>query len=152
MAKCLAKVELELDIIEGWDLTEKIVAKKDDEIKLSDGQGNHLAEGVYELKNITVAEFVNKEDKTFKTLVAQANGQTIWLSQFTKRGIDPATGKMFQQATGPWAEGLQAANNEGKAVRYILEHPKFEIVSSTRKDVKDPFTGEVKSKWCYETK
>lgn len=143
--------ELALEI-KGWDIQSTNVAKKEDSLKLSDGQGNHLTEGVYELSDITVAEFINKENKTFKTLVAMANDQTIWLSQFCKRAIDPETGRLFPQATGPWAEGLQAANSEGKAAKYILEHPKFEIASSVRRDIKDPYTNEVKSKWVYVTK
>lgn len=153
MGKQIVKASLELDI-KGWDVKATEVAKKESDIKLSDGQGNHLVEGKYKLTDITVAEFEDPRDstRTFKTLVGQANSQTIWLSQFVKRGIDPDSGKLFTQSTGGWAEGLQKANAEGKAAKYVLEHPEFEIISSTRRDVKDPFTTEVKSKWCYVTK
>lgn len=153
MGKQIVKASLDLEI-KGWEVKETAMAKKDDDIKLSDGQGNHLVEGKYKLTDVTVAEFEDEKDpdRKFKTLVAQANGQTIWLSQFVKRGIDPDSGKLFPQSTGGWSEGLQNANNEGKAAKYVLEHPEFEIVSSTRRDVKDPFSGETKSKWCYVTK
>lgn len=153
MAKNLAKVDLNIEL-QGWDLTEKTVANKNDNVKLSDGQGNHLTEGKYKLENVTKVEFADQKDskRTFTTLVAQHEGQTIWISQFVKRAIDPKSGAMFMQATGPWAENLQKANGEGKAAKYILENPNFEIVSSTRKEVKDPYTNEVKSKWCYVTK
>lgn len=153
MGKQIVKASLDLEI-KGWEVTTTKVANKESDVKLSDGQGNHLIEGKYKLTDITVAEFQDEKDsdRTFKTLVGQANGQTIWLSQFVKRGIDPGSGKLFPQSTGGWAEELQKANNDGKAAKYVLEHPEFEIVSSIRRDVKDPFSGEVKSKWCYVTK
>lgn len=153
MGKQVVKPSLDLEI-KGWEVKETSVAKKETDVRLSDGQGNHLVEGKYVLTDITVAEYEDPKDpsRTFKTLVGQANGQTIFVSQFVKRAIDPQSGGMFMQATGPWAEGLQAANNEGHAAKYVLEHTNFEIVSSTRKDVKDPYTNEIKSKWCYVTK
>lgn len=153
MAKTLAKAALDLEI-KGWDVKETEIAKKETDIKLSDGQGNHLTEGVYKLSNITVAKFEDEKDpsRSFGTLVGQANNQTIWISQFVKKGIDSKSGKMFNLCTGTWAEGLQAANLEGKAAKYVLEHPEFEILKGERKEVKDPFTNEVKSKWCYVTK
>lgn len=153
MGKQIVKASLDLEI-KGWEVRETSVAKKESDIKLSDGQGNHLVEGKYKLTDITVAEYVDPKDstRTFKTLVGQANGQTIFISQFVKRGIDPSSGNLFTQSTGGWAEKLQAANNEGKAAKFVLEHPEFEIISSTRRDVKDPYTTEVKSKWCYVTK
>ena len=151
MAKGVVKATLDLEI-QGWDVEKTDVTKKEDSIKLSDGQGNLLTEGKYKLTDITTAEFVNKDNKTFKTIVGIANNKTIWLSQFTKRGIDPNSGKLFNTCKGKWAEELQAANAEGKAAKYILEHPEFEIVKRERRDVKDPFSGEIKSKWCYETK
>lgn len=150
MAKELVKASLDLEI-KGWALNTTSKTTREDNIKLSDGQGNHLTEGKYKLTDITTAEFENKDGK-FKTIVGIANDQTIWLSQFTKKGIDPSSGKMFNLCTGPWAEGLQEANLDGKAAKYILEHIEFEILKCERKDVKDPFTNEVKSKWCYTTK
>lgn len=151
MAKTLTKASLDLEI-KGWELNTTSETTKEDDIKLSDGQGNHLTEGVYRLEDITTAEFENSDGKKFKTIVGLANNQTIWLSQFTKKGIDPNNGKMYNLCKGPWAEGLQAANANGKAAKYILEHPEFEILKGERRDVKDPFSGETKSKWCYETK
>ena len=151
MGKELVNANLDLEI-KGWSVENTSKTTEDDNIKLSDGQGNHLTEGKYKLEDITTAEFENSEGKKFKTIVGLANGQTIWLSQFTKKGIDSKTGKLFNLCKGGWAEGLIAANLEGMAAKYILEHPEFEISKSDKKEVKDPFTGEVKSKWCYETK
>lgn len=151
MAKTLAKASLDLEI-QGWEVSTTNKTTKEEDVKLSDGQGSHLVEGKYKLEDITTAEFENSDEKKFKTIVGIANGQTIWLSQFTKKGIDPSNGKMFNLCSGPWAEGLQQANAEGKAAKFILEHTEFEIVKGERKDVKDPFTGETKSKWCYVTK
>lgn len=153
MGKQILKPSLDLEI-KGWEVKESSLAKKESDVKLSDGQGNHLVEGKYKLTDITVAEYEDPKDpsRTFKTLVGQANGQTIFVSQFVKRGIDPDSGKLFVQSTGGWAEGLQRSNNEGHAAKYVLEHPEFEIIKAERKDVKDPFTNEIKSKWCYVTK